>query len=326
MIEHSKVPYDESCGLVVMIGNTVKRQAFASFQIQQYKPSSRGNGEIHMFVSSVKGDKRPFFLADTHIPPKKALPYLLTTSGCHEIMNHQFQGGRPSDEGASLNDELFHKLLFPFADVVCAFVSDIGGIEASIKRISAWTDRGSPSICPVHPRLLLVVEKQVESYSRERLRYFLDEVEPEKLKQVFQSISITTFSRPLHGKKKRRGSRAQQWRSLQQSILDSLEITKQARRRSRFLLSSRHTIELLEHAASIMTQPSQKPFDFIMMSRRHRKVADDLTMHLTEFLEKFTSPTSAQRVGVPLIASSLILDHYTPGMHCKSFEEIQTSS
>ncbi|KAF4471559.1 retrotransposon hobase [Fusarium albosuccineum] len=73
--------------------------------------------------------------------------------------------------------------------------------------------------------------------------------------------------------------------------------------------------EFLRCGAGSAAESAAGPFDFLASSRLRREVPADLSDHIANFLEKFDSAASVRRVAVPLIASSLILDHYSPGMH-----------
>ncbi|KAK2469735.1 hypothetical protein H9L39_18550 [Fusarium oxysporum f. sp. albedinis] len=70
-----------------------------------------------------------------------------------------------------------------------------------------------------------------------------------------------------------------------------------------------------EYAASVALSVTAEPFSFVKVSRLHRGTAPDLSDHIRNFLGKFELLKTFQQVAVPLIASSLLLDHYSPGMH-----------
>ncbi|RSL77611.1 hypothetical protein CDV31_017317, partial [Fusarium ambrosium] len=102
---------------------------------------------------------------------------------------------------------------------------------------------------------------------------------------------------------------------LRPEILRALETSRQSRRRSNYLFSVRHLAEFLQHGANAARNLAYEPFDFIKTSRVRRDVAPDLSRHISNFLEKFTSLSSLKQFAVPLIASSLLIDHYPPEMH-----------
>ncbi|KAF4334097.1 patatin-like phospholipase [Fusarium beomiforme] len=69
------------------------------------------------------------------------------------------------------------------------------------------------------------------------------------------------------------------------------------------------------YAASVALSVTAEPVSFVKVSRLHRGIAPDLSDHIKNFLGKFGSLKTFQQVAVPLTASSLLLDHYSPGMH-----------
>ncbi|KAJ3453489.1 hypothetical protein MRS44_017736 [Fusarium solani] len=260
-------PDVDTTGVLMLVGNQSKQAAFRKLLFQNEPVRARASGEVHLLVSSFRECRqRPFVIADTDIPKSQSRPSSPRGRLCHEVTVHTFMENSMPSEVSEIHDHLFHKALLPFADVICVFVEDIGGFQASLRRVIAWLEKGPPSKSPVRPRILLVANQEDKQQHR---------IELER----------------------------------------ALETSRQSRRRSNYLFSVRHLAEFLQHGANAARNLAYEPFDFIKTSRVHRDVAPDLSRHISNFLEKFTSLSSLKQFAVPLIASSLLIDHYPPGMH-----------
>ncbi|EDN92146.1 hypothetical protein SS1G_08008 [Sclerotinia sclerotiorum 1980 UF-70] len=81
------------------------------------------------------------------------------------------------------------------------------------------------------------------------------------------------------------------------------------------LFSGQHFLAFLSQASSHFGAGSRTPFDFIQESRIGNQVAPDLKDHLVNFLSQIKNNEQLRELAVPLITSSLLLDHYPPDMH-----------
>ncbi|KAH6868994.1 acyl transferase/acyl hydrolase/lysophospholipase [Thelonectria olida] len=317
LLEDFQNPDSDRGGLLMLIGNRSKRAAFTTLRIQNGTLGQRGNGEVHLFASSFKGREAiRFLIADADIPRHGRLPFACRNPPCHNVAGERFTARVNPKSASEFSDKLFHKSLFPFADVVCLFVADVGGIEASIRRLASWLDLGRSSTASLRPRLFFIVNKEDEKHARTCLREFKSSIDKSTLEDVFQSVSILAVpSRPSKNGRHKKRSRTRCWDVLRHEVLRSLEASRETRKRSGYLFSIRHLAAFLHHGATSAAQASAMPFDFIKISRLDRGTAPDLSLHLVNFLNQFRSLATLKQIAIPLIASSLLLDHYPPGMH-----------
>ncbi|KAH7229950.1 acyl transferase/acyl hydrolase/lysophospholipase [Fusarium solani] len=309
-------PDVDTTGVLMLVGNQSKQAAFRKLLFQNEPVRARASGEVHLLVSSFRECRqRPFVIADTDIPKSQSRPSSPRGRLCHEVTVHTFMENSMPSEVSEIHDHLFHKALLPFADVICVFVEDIGGFQASLRRVIAWLEKGPPSKSPVRPRILLVANQEDMQQHRIELERCLETHHFRDLNDSFSGVSIVGVPRLSSKRRSRRCRLTRRWQVLGPEILRALETSRQSRRRSNYLFSVRHLAEFLQHGANAARNLAYEPFDFIKTSRVHRDVAPDLSRHISNFLEKFTSLSSLKQFAVPLIASSLLIDHYPPGMH-----------
>ncbi|KAI8710253.1 PNPLA domain-containing protein [Fusarium sp. LHS14.1] len=309
-------PEVDTAGVLMLVGNQSKQAAFRKLLFQNEPVRARASGEVHLLVSSFREYRqRPFMMVDTDIPKSQSRPSSPRGRQCHEVTVHTFMENSMPSEVSEVHDHLFHKALLPFADVICVFVEDIGGFQASLRRVIAWLEKGPPSKSPVRPRILLVVNQEDKQQHRIVLERCLENDPFRYLNDSFSGVSIVGVPRLSSKRRSRRCRLTRRWQVLGPEILRALETSRQSRRRSNYLFSVQHLAEFLQHGANAARNLAYEPFDFIKTTRVHYDVAPDLSRHISNVLEKLTSLSSLKQFAVPLIASSLLIDHYPPGMH-----------
>lgn len=317
LLEDMRNPDQVSPFLLVLLGNQSKRLALTKLRIGNARLCSRrGHGETHLFISSARGyEEKPIIVADGDIPVHNRLPSSCRNPSCHEILTRTLPR-ELSDKGAvEAADEVFHRSLMTLADVICIFCEDVGGMESSIKRFNAWLDKGQASISPLRPRLLLVVEKDKEKRARQTLKETLRTRHTQGTASYSEDVSILVLPEKSSRATRRNEISTVTWDMFRQKLFTSLELSRQSRRRLNFLFSARHFVEFLQYGAHRIVKTPWGPFDFIQASRKYNKIAPDLATHIINFVGLFDSKDEVRNIAIPLLASSFILDHYTPGMH-----------
>ncbi|KAJ9129295.1 hypothetical protein NKR23_g12567, partial [Pleurostoma richardsiae] len=234
---------------------------------------------------------------------------------CHEVTVRPLPQDSFPGTIVETADYVYYRLLLPFADVVCFFADDLGGIDRVVCRLAAWLDKGPASATEVRPWLLVVVGDGAEE---ELLASFWDLVSAETsidVRDRFRGVRVVSLSAQRRGVGRRQRHAKGPWDGVRDEVLRASDLTQRARRGSSSLFSARHLAAFLQHAAENVPDTLRAPFDFIRASRVWNPVAPDLEMHLANFLRGFRSPEAIKDVAVPVVASSLILDQYPPGMH-----------
>ncbi|WKT54352.1 hypothetical protein QSH57_004936 [Fusarium oxysporum f. sp. vasinfectum] len=315
LLKEFENPDAESAGLLVLIGNQSKQAAFKKLSFQTGRIRARARGEVHLLVSSLKENRRKrIVIADTDASGSQAKLPLLSASACHAVKVYADTQQQVPEDGLDY-EKLLRRTLLPSADVVCIFVDDLGGFGESLKRLRFWLQSGPPSTSPVRPHILLVVRQEWRQRHESDLQRFVAEHRSRSLDPSFSGITLVGVPR-MSGKSRRRsGGQTRRWQVLSSELSKALETSRQARRRSDSIFSVHHLAHFLQYAASVALSVTAEPFSFVKVSRLHRGIAPDLSDHIRNFLGKFELLKTFQQVAVPLIASSLLLDHYSPGMH-----------
>lgn len=317
MLETSDIPQrllqdfrdvDEPAGVVVLLGNQTK-------SVANFKPGNsqidrqKSNGEYHLYASYIH-NSRPVIICDGDIPGHNRLPRSCKPQSCHEVKNRVFMEETVSVAKAS--NGIYQKLISPFADVICIFVEDVGGIDSTLRHLNAWSrsSQSSASTLLIKPALILVA-------SNGQRAQIYNAVNAASLNDYFQRIRIVTVRRRTRKLRSRNvKTKPKQCLALRREILQSLDIVQKSRLTAGMLFSARHTVEFLCIASEIVTRSSCEPFDYIKRSRDSNPIAKDMAQHLTTFL-CHCDENNMTRFALRHIASSIILDQYPPGMHRK---------
>ena len=307
-------------GLLVLIGNQKKQLALTRLRIGDARLCKRrSHGEIHLFLSTLKSSRgASIIIADGDLPRHNRLPTTLRSSQCHELGREKFSPVRSANAVEDLGDRVYHRSVFPLADTICIFVDDVGGIHNALRHIASWDKSGPASTSLLRPRLLLIVSTEHERSSRVALnKYMSGQRKSTVAPACFQEISIACFPWGTQRNGRCRPQRAATWSILRQNVLEAMENARIARQKAKLMFSACHVAEFLCHGARLATKAQWASFDFVKASRRYTPVATDLESHISNFIALFDSECITEKVAMPLIASSFVLDHYTPQMHGK---------
>jgi len=307
----------------VMIGNRVKALTLQRLGVTHTSVGGRrGHGEVHLCAPPLgRQAGRPLVVADADMPLHNRIGRRKTPSSCHEASAYCFSPFYYTQRYANTLeavDHVYHRLLLPFADMVCIFADDIGGTGKVAQRVAAWLDMGRPSTSISRPWLVIVVDDGAEEQVLASFRESLRTMTSVDISQSFESVRIvslagkmgkTRFSQKLVG--------PAAYSRLERELALMLKNTCMQRELCSSLFSAWHLNCFLHYAAATLGHVTAVPFDFVRASRNANPVAGDLDMHIQNFLSAFNTTVDIQRVAIPMLASSLLLDHYPPGMHRK---------
>ncbi|KAI8710386.1 PNPLA domain-containing protein [Fusarium sp. LHS14.1] len=311
----------ENASFLMVIGNRSKQLALSQLGVQKRVAMMKGRGDVRLYASSrQKCAPTPFIIADTDVPSDMKLHASEGDRSCHQTSAYLFQDDPAFGTALALHHAVLHRCLLPFVDVVCVFVADLGGIEASLGYLSAWVDMGPPSVPQLRPRIFLVVNKEDNAHCQARLVQFFTRIGKAKSANCFDSISIMTVPFKPCRKVRQKSEQSRKWGVVRREVFSSFAACKRRRRRLGLLFSVRHTTEFMTRRANMATDASTTPFEFIKTAREYRQVSPDLATHLSNVLTGLKRQSSRESI-IPFIASSLIFDHYVPNMH--SFDPTQ---
>jgi len=103
-------------------------------------------------------------------------------------------------------------------------------------------------------------------------------------------------------------------RRLKEVLLRHADEMRQLRQSARCLYSAVHLRRFFGEAIRHIAEHPQLPFNFLHVSRRQNLVTADYCEHLTTFMKISKEVVSPQDT-LSIIASSMLMDAYPPGMH-----------
>jgi hypothetical protein len=223
------------------------------------------------------------------------------TAPCHTHDTRELPWlGVSSEHTASA---LFGRLLQPFAQLVCFFISEGEDAQYTANRLSDWgTAHGDAG---QQPRLLVIAAAGETRSSADILG---------ELTRTFQEhhnqhmISLVPYI-CVHGRHDRQ--------MLQDRISSELSRSRDTCMRRRTLLNAVHFESLFNRACDHLTTSGSDPFNMLVASRLHRPIPPSLGEHVADLLTSVHSYEELTEFAAPFIAECLRLDSYTYDVHGK---------
>ena len=207
LVDHIPNPDAHQLSLVVLVGGAAKSSALqwlASGGKCRKPTGRRGSGsdiDLQLGGSSAFGDK-VILLADGDLPYQVPKYRSSSVGECHETTRRilprirEGVGCLALDEAA---DNLYSRLLCPFADVFCFFSADFGGFRPIVRYLASWLEKGRPSTLSkaTYPRVLVVAEATTpcDESEKEAKDVFLGEFKKETTKEFAKDFRpLTSWS------------------------------------------------------------------------------------------------------------------------------------
>lgn len=196
--------------------------------------------------------------------------------------------------------QLVGRLLSPFSDVICFFADDKGGL-ADIASLFSRLSQIIPGSGWPHfpPRAIVFVNCLVREVPvMEQLLSELVTTNPFWRYKVYSCrVSLPT-------------------ESLLKRILQEATESRVERAKNRMAFNTAQVCFLFNEACTFFSKQISHPFNFIHSARKARPVPV-MGPHIAEL---FSSQTMVEvaAIGIPIVASAVLLDAKVPGMHCKS--------
>lgn len=327
-VENIPDPDAQQFSLIVLIGGAAKSSALqllTSSRNSRKSTDRRAGIHLHLGRSSFFPDRVVLF-ADGDLPYHGTKRKSSSLGRCHETIIRtlpQIRGGAGELALDETADNLYSRLLCPFADVFCFFSADFGGFRSLVRCLASWLEKGQSSTLSkaTYPRALVVVETTLPGIESEMEAKgaLLDALKAETTKDLaarFSALDVVTV--PSDGKI----SAPVRYKRLEEYLVKASDQVRMKREDTKTLFSTRHFAAFFRHACDHFARTLREPFDYIKASRLRNPVSVDLDKHLSNFLKQTKSAQELTEFAVPVIASSLLLDHYPPGMHGKS--EVQS--
>jgi len=206
-------------------------------------------------------------------------------------------------------DVAYVRLVLPFSSVIVLFVEDF----STIKYISATFDRWhklnalANLVHELRPQLILVSATEGSKFSRLAVGRLQEHCEELKL---FASVTVSFLA-------SQDPAPHASHRSLKEGIVSQAERTSDARRRRFHLLSALHISTLYRASLLGAVRSPATQLDWLDVARRY---IDNSRFcgNLTDVLLMTRAHGTPEDDISAFVASSMLLDAYPPGSHCKS--------
>jgi hypothetical protein len=210
---------------------------------------------------------------------------------------------------------LHARLTTLFADTICIFADDYGGLAEVSSILKAFVTLGSASsLSPsIRPRIIVAVSGLEASSTMEIL-------ETDDLRRVLKDDLSSSLTSPFFSIKvlklaSRSVSSLARHRRLREVLLDEIDSARDKRLQHRALFSACHMDYLWKHSLNHFCQSATEAFDFIQASRSSNPVSDSIQLHVWTFFDSAWKTGCSNVAMARFIATALIMDAYPPDMH-----------
>lgn len=300
--------------LMVLLGRQSRASAIRSLWPSAFLPNFRRSGlQMHLDPHSAFGEAPPLILAqgDLQAGSTQAQELCHCQRADHVIVPHQ---ETPEEKRLPITPHavVCARILSLFAEVVCVFLSDYQDLDTVVAELASWMKSGSASTIPYNarPRLVLVTE-MASTLTVANIAVRLSQVSEMPISTMFSAVSVV----PLYPK--HAISDTARYRKLKEGLLDAADAVRLARIDTKYLFTFCHFVGLLDLAVQHLQKTMKKPLNIVQSSRQHRPVSSTLGESLAEFLTQYGEQATVNNETLSIIASSLLADHYVPGMHRK---------
>lgn len=246
-------------------------------------------------------------------------PLLLATSSLRKQHGNRFSCCSPDKEcqltptkyGPQVQNTLYSNLLYPFTDVFCFFSYSNDDLKSIAHQIASWTKQcNADARKQFLPRLLIFLdgnhclEPLAEIIAEKILNRIITDAGHHTLDQYFSAIRIAQIGK------------GDVFTNLRPFLIEEARFVREFRHDSRQTFSLQHFQCLFGRAFDGLGN-NNTSFDPVIASREDFPVNPDFASHMHGFMKGLTCSRHLLEFAVDVIASSILFDHYPPGMHCK---------
>ena len=220
---------------------------------------------------------------------------------CCSTIGQQSLPGLP----VSAESALYSQFLFPFVDVFCFVYHGTRDLEDIVQHLVNWVDPRGKSTTSYIP-IIITAEAVPLSRVSEDLFQRLAACSTEPVPEFFSALKFVKIKKDKLISPKGRSE-------LYRHLFKASGRIRRKRAERGLVFSGNHLTAFAEIAFHHLISPQS--FDFLKASRLLNPVATDLGEHLANFVTQVQRAHDVIGFAAETIASSLLLDHYPPGMH-----------
>lgn len=314
VMEQMTNPTTQHPSMIFFLGRKCKDAALREIFPNNNIRRGRYDGLVNLRLdSSTISADLPLLFADAD--PFGSVPQRIGAVSCHKMstlpLNWRSLGSR------SATHTLYARLVALFADVICIFVDDFGGMESVTEFLKQWIEHRNPSDLPLslRPRVVVVAREHEAAATHdflamEGLRHELQESLQDLRHDVFSSVSIIQLAGD-------HVSSLARHRRLKEFLYSEIELLRFQRIEHRMHFTATHFEAFFRQAVIHVATSATEPFGFIQQSRMANEINDDYTDHLIRFLHLGKDFFLPYEHLTSFIASTILMDAYPPRMHSK---------
>lgn len=306
----------EPTELVFMLGHSRKVAALRDLAVAPY---STNRGEVHVVAGSLQDPTsrtpvdRPLLIVETDVLLHNKVPRGPTQTECHERVRHRLPQAAQAAGAKHAVSWAINRLILPLAGVVCIFIKDVGLCSVA-EHLASWLADEPPAEGSVLPWLLLVDEGcsgRSEDETVNEVQTLVSKNSHEELSLRTRFAGITVADLGTTGQVRERP----QWQDFRAKLSNIVQRVQEDRRKTCRLFSAEALCRLMDHSSHSV--PSmQAPWDLLSVTRLRRPVSPYLEAGVADFLGQIDSTETLKSFAIPVVASSILFDHYMRNMHC----------
>lgn len=268
-------------------------------------------------------DDHPVVIIDCEIHCSRESQSVIVQSPGPEV-THQLRHGDGRSQPRIQKDvgiELYARVIAPFTSVMVLFSGDLGGLKGTAEMLAKQVVCRLEYDVPQQARMRVLVvlpircgpsatEALLRSVIREmrEIRYYeTEDAAWQELRLFASAIEVFSFNTPDSPEKRAL--------ALHSTISKGFTVVQEQLHECRKIFSLEHTRVLLGIALDRFAKHSGDRFNFIKATRSGLGPTTDFQDHVDEIIAKIPIQSLQFRVGIPILASALVMDSLPPGMH-----------
>ncbi|KAH8653619.1 hypothetical protein BX600DRAFT_526837 [Xylariales sp. PMI_506] len=207
---------------------------------------------------------------------------------------------------SQINAAIYSQLLYPFVDVFCFYAYGAEDLACIANHLAMLIQVGRPIPRLSNPPTVLLVLAgnqwvQNQETTTQAFTDLLGNAAPPN--HYFSHVSFMHLPDVS-----RRGT-------IPPFLVDHSRRVRQQRRKASMLFSVRHLNTLFDRAFDTVGRFPSAPFDILLTARQDFPLAPNMATHLESFVMQIREADQLHNFVPQVVASSILLDQYPPGMH-----------